>query len=180
MKISDEIIQEALDAWNLKFPAPFHEEMQAMLSAVLPKLMVKVKPLEWEEYGDSFISGEYRVHENEDSDKEKFPVVLSMSEDFLGVFVNESSAIECAQADYERRMLEGLEIVKVAVDVAAVRRQALEEAAEVAEKYDGMPCGAATGWPKDELQHYMTGQQDASSSVAYGIRALSAEPARRV
>lgn len=52
------------------------------------------------------------------------------------------------------------------------RAQALEEAAKVADRHEGKPCGHAEGWTDEQRQFYDAGQLDASTSIASAIRAL--------
>lgn len=114
MKISDEIVQLAAGAYR---GGVTHESaIRCALSAVLPKLMVKVKQLEWTEnnepnencsYDHTFSEtaiGKYQIEWK--SWKEFDAYVLYLSDDFVLSEYDLPSAKAAAQADYERRVRE--------------------------------------------------------------------------
>nr|WP_313010793.1 hypothetical protein [Brucella intermedia] len=62
------------------------------------------------------------------------------------------------------------------LEPSAGRAAVLEEAAQVAERHEGEPCRTAIAWTEEQREFYASGQQDASSSIAAAIRALSSQP----
>lgn len=157
MKISNKIVQIAAGAY--RDGATHESAIRAALSAVLYKLMVKVKPLEWTKHPTASLwraetaFGVYQYWGTvnigwlfDGFSGEKIDPVNTSTED---------QAKAAAQADYEHRLLEGLEIVKSDDDVAAVRKQAIEEAVTELE----------INWP-----------HIATPEMRDAIRAISAEP----
>ena len=188
VQIPDAAVQAALDAMQVNEfqDMPTHEQMNAALAAALPHLPLgyEVKKLGWvqDEHGSieftsQSIFGEYSVHIERKSayacslDGVKYEHI-NINHPYT---VDEAKA--AAQADFERRVRE-CHVTKP-FDVAAVRRQAFEEAANICVEYSksfqkGL-CHYGDA-DKDSWRGRQEGHIDAGNELASAIRALSAEP----
>lgn len=119
--------------------------------ACLREQAVSVKPLEWVGWTGTGMHGlNFSLSENVYTEK----LVVLMNGSFVGEFDNEVAAQAAAQADYEKRILSAID----ARPVSEVRREAFEEAADLA-------ISRAGEW-EDE-------QGDAAIIISLAIRALS-------
>lgn len=179
VQIPDAAVQAALEAWPRSgVPYDFPIVMLAALTAALPHLPLgfDVKKLEWvdakgvseaTEFGR--LMRYFAVHVTNGKGE------YSWTLEFNGKFFRQSKTLDeaksIAQADFERRVREC--IIAKPVDVAAIRRQAFEDACDVIDgngEYDqqlccnGHMCGCKGATVHQQMKHY--------------IRALSAEPAQ--
>lgn len=125
--------------------------VEGMIAAALPYLPLgyEVKKLEWECFGNYGLEervktsiGYYSIHIDEDSAAGRMFCYFHLTEDgdctkygeeIYSGYGEYETIKAAAQADYESRVREC--IVAKPVDVAAVRRQALEEAANIAKDW---------------------------------------------
>lgn len=192
--VSDEAVQAALDEYYPAFTPSesAHDDMRRALTAALPHLAlsaapcsVEVEELEWEYIGKDGLEhrvktsiGTYSCHIDEDSAAGRMFCYLHLTEDgdctkygegIYSGYDDYENILAAAQADFERRILS--QIVTKPVDVAAVRRRAIEEAAQVANHF--ADHSAIEGMSEEIVM----AQSYIAYDVATAIRALPpAEP----
>ena len=189
--IPDEAVQAAFEAMNpMKSPSECClYDVKKGLEAAFPYLSapcaVEVKRLEWEYIGKYGIEhraktsiGTYSCHIDEDSAAGRMFCYLHLTEDgdctkygeeiYFG-YDDYENILAAAQADFEHRILSC--VVTKPVDVAAVRKQAFEEAARIADF--GMMVPPDGGSPTKE-------EVDVALRIAAAIRALSSAPTSEV